>query len=97
MNICNKCGQIVDPRNDAARLEILFHEVQGSSPPFITGHRHLFPIVEGGEVLCEGSPSRRQYLEGQPRDTRKGYEKKYNPHLEKPYRDAYKKMLDERH
>lgn len=42
--------------------------------------RHLLPVIDGGTVVCGGSPSRAQYLEGQPRDTR--------PESE-PYDDRY--------
>lgn len=95
MNICNKCGRSVEPENDVAKLETLFHEVQGCVPPFYLQHRHIFTVMEGDKMVCEGSPSRAQYLEGQPRDTREDY--KYNPDLEQPYREAYKEMLTKRH
>ncbi|MBI4598645.1 hypothetical protein HY734_00435 [Candidatus Uhrbacteria bacterium] len=31
---------------------------------------HVLPIVEDGKQVCPGSPSRAQYIEGQPRDPR---------------------------
>ncbi|MFZ2682115.1 MAG: hypothetical protein WAZ14_03420 [Patescibacteria group bacterium] len=34
------------------------------------GSRHLLPVMDGEEVVCAGSPSRAQYIEGQPRDER---------------------------
>jgi hypothetical protein len=40
----------------------------------INKNRHLLPVVDGkGKIICEGSPSRAQYLEGQPRDKRKEF------------------------
>lgn len=55
--------------------------------------RHLLPVQEGGRVVCEGSPSRAQYLEGQPRDRRPQYA--YDPKLEEPTRTAYTTLLEE--
>jgi hypothetical protein len=85
MNICSKCGREVPRDNDCARLEAMINSesIFGSS-------RHLLPVKEGDVVICEGSPSRAQYLSGQPRDQRAGYQ--YQPHLEDTYRAAYKSM-----
>jgi hypothetical protein len=84
MSLCDKCGRQVDLANDASLLDaIVFGE-----PVSILFHgaRHLLPVVEDGVVVCEGSPSRLQYLQGQPRDTR-GFP--YDPNMEIPYREAY--------
>jgi hypothetical protein len=69
MFTCDKCGRPVGPRNDAVRLQFVLQTGHLPHPidQLVYGARHLLPI--GG---CEGSPSRAQYLEGQPRDTR-GY------------------------
>ena len=48
--------------------------------------RHLLPTE-----FCEGSPSRVQYLEGQPRDSRPEYP--YNEAWEARVRDAYAELL----
>lgn len=47
------------------------------------------PVFENGIQICEGSPSRAQYIEGQPRDSRAPYA--YRPEWEQRYRDAYAK------
>ncbi len=87
---CDKCGHDVPRNNDAVELEAIL----GGNPLVILGHRprHLLPVQENGEVVCEGSPSRAQYLEGQPRDTR-GY--KYFPEREQAIREAYAQLQEE--
>jgi hypothetical protein len=76
--LCDKCGEPVPDSNDAIMLEMVMSPslTLVSAPP-----RHLLPTDK-----CEGSPSRAQYLEGQPRDTR-GYE--YDEALEPHIRKAY--------
>ena len=69
MTTCDKCGKPVDPSNDASILEAIFAG-EPAIAVWMVG-RHLLP-VEG----CQGSPSRAQYLEGRPRDTR-GYPSTY--------------------
>ncbi|MDO8435635.1 MAG: hypothetical protein Q7S89_03090 [bacterium] len=49
--------------------------------------RHLLPVA--GEIPCAGSPSRAQYLPGQPRDTR-GYG--YHDEMEASFRAAFAAM-----
>ena len=82
--LCDKCGQEVPPENDATIIQAI---ATGSYIiAFVARPRHFLP-VKG----CEGSPSRSQYIEGQPRDTR-GY-----PYLfiyEGIWRDAYKKAQE---
>mgnify|MGYP000906795837 CR=1 FL=1 len=66
---CDKCGGDVPASNDAS----MFDAYATENPLMIlNGSRHLFPVEDPvtGEQLCEGSPSRVQYLEGQPRDER---------------------------
>jgi hypothetical protein len=84
---CDKCGQPVPAKNDARRLEL---EVGASPFVLISAPRHLLPVVEGGRRICEGSPSRAQYLPGQPRDPRPQY--RYDPSLETKIRAAYARM-----
>lgn len=82
LNICDKCGEAVEPQNDAVLLELTLSE----NPLFFLAiSRHLFPTEK-----CPGSPSRAQYFEGQPRDTR-GYP--YYKEYEEKYRGAYQRML----
>lgn len=82
--ICDKCGQEVHPSNDAT-----FIEAEMTGNPFVcffNQSRHFLP-----EGNCEGSPSRAQYIEGQPKDNR-GYT--YMPEYEQPWRDAYIKVQE---
>jgi hypothetical protein len=64
-NLCDKCRLPVAEDNDAVQIALLC----GADPMLkLTAQpRHFLPI-EG----CNGSPSRAQYIDGQPRDTR-GY------------------------
>lgn len=81
---CDKCGKPVEYSNDASRLDAL---VTGCPEIVLfASARHLLPAGD-----CEGSPSRAQYIEGQPRDTR-GYE--YDPELELKIREAYAAMQE---
>ena len=82
---CDKCPEIVPLENSTMLLE----EQMGNPQAANYGHdRHLFAVE--GPVPCEGSPSRAQYIEGQPRDQR-GYD--YYADLEVSFRGAYTKML----
>lgn len=84
MNTCDKCGREVPMRNDATVIESIMRDF----PMLILVNqaRHFLPVFENGEMVCEGSPSRAQYIEGQPRDTR-GYA--YNSEVESKWRKAY--------
>ena len=84
---CDKCGRVVATINDATVLDAIAFEEPAVA--FMYHARHLLPVVENGTVVCEGSPSRAQYLDGQPRDTR-GYP--YLPEHEARYRAAYAEM-----
>jgi len=80
--VCDKCGEAVPDHNDAVRLDIEL----GAGPGLITAQpRHLLPTE-----TCPGSPSRAQYLEGQPRDDRYPYD----PQYEAAVRAAYARMQE---
>jgi hypothetical protein len=85
---CDKCGTDVISANDAVQLDILL----GNADPILSlfaSPRHLLPVVVAGEEICAGSPSRAQYLPGQPRDGR-GYT--YDEAYEAKIRAAFSKM-----
>lgn len=81
---CDKCGRNVPRNNDASVLASI---VSGNPAMLLFAHaRHLLPVHEDGEEVCEGSPSRAQYLEGQPRDTRGyTYHEEYEPLIRAAY------------
>jgi hypothetical protein len=83
---CDKCGREVERNNDAVLID---GEVNGFSLYHLMSDRHFLPVIENGEVVCPGSPSRAQYIEGQPKDSR-GYS--YDPRAEPLYRAAYAKL-----
>ena len=77
--VCDKCGGVVPFENDATVVASYFH---GEPICVLLYHgRHFLPTDD-----CEGSPSRAQYIEGQPRDTR---EYPYQPEHEQAWRNAY--------
>jgi hypothetical protein len=87
---CDKCGRPVPASNDAVLLQVLLSKDPDAALWMLfTQPRHLLPVVENGVTVCEGSPSRAQYLPGQPRDKR-GY--RYIPEGEAKYRSAFRKM-----
>lgn len=71
LEFCPKCGRSVSLENNGALLDLI---VQEHPAPLlammVTQAFHLLPLVQQGRLLCPGSPSRSQYLPGQPRDTR---------------------------
>ena len=76
---CGKCGKPVPFENDAT----LYDSIVNDEPltVLLAQARHLLPTQD-----CEGSPSRAQYIPGQPRD-RRGY-----PYIEERavlYREVY--------
>lgn len=83
---CDKCGKPVPRSNDATWVESL--ALGDSLVVYESGQRHFLPTPD-----CEGSPSRAQYLEGQPRDPRPGAE--YDPSLERLFRGAYDRLQRE--
>ena len=75
---CDKCFQPVVPENDAT----LVASIATGNPYLVLARpRHFLPTEN-----CQGSPSRAQYIEGQPKDQR-GY--LYDKKLESSYRAAY--------
>jgi hypothetical protein len=86
---CDRCGESVPTRNDTCHFDIFLT----GNPACIGGQpRHLLPVVRDGVVICPGSPSRAQYIEGQPRDPRPRYA--YDPKSEQRYRDAWRKLQE---
>ena len=87
---CDKCHRPVSRDNSTTYFEALL-----TGNPFILLYnpRHLLPVIENGVVVCEGSPSRAQYLPGQERDTRPEFA--YRPEYEQRYRQAYNQMQRE--
>lgn len=89
-NLCDKCGLPVPFENDMTQVMAATGLEGAELIPSLWYSRHFLPVVdEDGTVVCKGSPSRAQYLEGQPRDTR-GYP--YYPELESVYRMAWAKV-----
>ena len=85
---CDKCSGEVLPHQDARHLEAV---ASGKGMiVLMTRARHLFPVTKGNKVICEGSPSRAQYLPGQARDMRGVYA--FNPKRQAYWRRAYKKL-----
>jgi len=80
---CDKCGLSVPTHNDATFLEAFMSG--DMSMLLFSQPRHLLPTEE-----CEGSPSRAQYIEGQPRDTRG---RPYDESREAATREAYYLMV----
>lgn len=82
MSTCDKCGQDVPLANDATMIEA----IMTGQPMIILAYaaRHFLPTAD-----CEGSPSRAQYIKGQPRDTR-GYS--YDPEMESKWREVYEEV-----
>lgn len=81
--LCDKCGRPVALRDSAVILDAIA-DGHPDFTIFLVNDRHLLPVVEAGVTVCPGSPSRAQYLSGQPRDPRYGYKAE----LEARYRQA---------
>ena len=80
--VCDKCGEPVPHANDAVALDIFL----GAGPGLITAQpRHLLPTDK-----CPGSPSRAQYLPGQPKDVRYPYDDAAEPLV----RAAYERLQE---
>lgn len=90
---CDKCGRLCYSDNDARMIEVeasiakYGEKMAAKLLIYCSTSRHFLPVVEGGLVVCQGSPSRAQYVEGQPRDTR-GY-----PYLPE-YEEFWRKGLE---
>lgn len=92
-NICDKCGREVEPINDIRVFEAglgLYPELRFAT---MSTSRHLLPVIEDGKKVCEGSPSRAQYLEGQPQDLRCAMFP-YEEEVEKLYRQTFTDMTN---
>ncbi len=85
---CDKCKTEVTFDNDATFVGANYEN--NGMVILAFGARHFLPVYKDGKLVCEGSPSRAQYIEGQPRDKR-GYE--YVKENEQKWRDAYAKTL----
>jgi len=88
--MCSKCGREVPGYNNALELELLI--TQSDTGLLIADSKHLFPVFEEGNMICEGSPSRARYFPGQKKDERPGASP-YDESLEEPYLNAYLKLL----
>ncbi len=88
VDLCDKCGLEVLETNNATTLECAVH--RSAFAALANNPRHLLPHVVDRVVLCPGSPSRAQYIEGQPRDSRSEYP--YLPDREAQIRAAYEAL-----
>jgi len=84
MDLCDKCGEFVPNSNNATLLDVFL----GDWFAILSYRRHLLPTEN-----CEGSPSRAQYIKGQPKDTRGIYG--YNSYQEQITRAAYEELRKE--
>ncbi|KND49480.1 MAG: hypothetical protein AB203_00140 [Parcubacteria bacterium C7867-008] len=86
---CDKCGDLVPFENNAVLVDM---EINGVDIGHLFAQgRHLMPVYEDGVMICPGSPSRAQYIKGQPRDTRGSYP--YRLEDEAEWREAYARVL----
>jgi hypothetical protein len=81
---CDKCGTHVPPENDATIIEA--NKTGNSVIILMAKPRHFLPVPG----ICPGSPSRAQYIKGQPRDPRYPYDESE----EKAWRQAYAKAQE---
>lgn len=86
---CDKCGTDVSPVNDAVNLDLI---ITGEPMLIFAISRHLLPVIVDGVTVCASSPSRAQYIAGQPRDPRGVYG--YTSDQETKVREAYATMLE---
>jgi hypothetical protein len=91
-DLCDKCGRNVPPHNDMPRVLAATRVPGAEWFPALWYSRHFLPVIEDGVVVCEGSPSRAQYIEGQPRDVR-GYP--YDASLESVIRAAWAALQED--
>ena len=89
-NLCDKCGELVPAHNDIRHLEAVRND---NAIYLLAKARHCLPVVRDGVTVCLGSPSRAQYIEGQPRDSRAAYP--YILEDESSYREAWRQMQQE--
>ena len=81
---CSSCGRPVSPINDAELLACQLTLRLSDSA------HHLFPVVDGGGVVCIGSPRWAQYLFRQ-RDPRS----RYDYGIEVSVREAYRYLVEQ--
>lgn len=87
MSRCDKCRQEINPEyndlslvmgiaealNEGFELDSDYAHTAVINYRLTKPSRHFLPVYDGdGKMICEGSPSNAQYIEGQPCDTR-GY------------------------
>lgn len=82
--LCDKCSKPCRPHNNILYLLWAAGEFRHSLGVLFCANRHLLPDGD-----CAGSPSRAQYLAGQPRDARYPYVAE----IETRYRAAYQHIL----
>ena len=84
-------GEVWDDGNRIDLNEIIRRSVAASLFD-ARSSRHFLPVFDNdGEKVCAGSPSRAQFIEGQPRDSR-GFG--YPRELEGKFRKAYQKTQE---
>lgn len=90
---CPKCGEFVSLDNNGALFDLIVHQAPDPLVAvLVTQAFHLLPVIQEGEVICVGSPSRTQYLEGRPRDTRPQIV--YKPERESAKRAAFARLQE---
>ncbi len=103
---CDKCGQEILPEYNNIGVVVAIAEAMdndllsdrytreyANATLFNKPSRHFLPVYDAeGKMLCEGSPSRAQFIEGQPRDTRGFVE--YTGEFERLYRAAHAKAQE---
>lgn len=80
---CDKCGQPVPPVNDARIIQWI---KSGRKGYLLVMARHFLPVPG-----CEGSPSRAQYIKGQPKSERYPYDQAQESGWRKAYKEALRK------
>jgi hypothetical protein len=94
--ICKRCGKAIPPWNNAEIFDRILSSIRtpirhNYSSHLLPTSNHLLPVTdESGKLLCIGSPSRCQYFEGYPKDTRGKAE--YLPESEKDFREARQEL-----
>lgn len=84
-SLCDKCGMRVPRNNDAVTIEM---QMTKNWLLVDAIRRHFLPTAK-----CPGSPSRAQYIEGQPRDPRYPYDEE----REGLWRKAYAEIQQTSH
>lgn len=87
-NLCDKCGRIVSTDNDAGHIQRIANSFLYLPSETV---RHFMRVVVDGKVVCEGSPSIAQYIDGQPHDNRA--HARYDAARETEVRKAYDTLL----